>query len=139
VLFCFPFLFSFSRSDRFLFSAFLQIRGFQNSNRVISPEMLGNIRETVVKGFLLLSAWAARIKEQAAWKYSEPCSEQKYRSLGGKGGLSKEYEYVVRYNYSAEELEILIEVIGLLKGSVSIHVSDMSSYCLICVLAFFFV
>jgi cytoplasmic FMR1 interacting protein len=63
-----------------------------------------------------LAYWAAKIKEQCAWKYSRPTEEKAYRAAGGKGGYGQEYEKVVKFNYSTEELEALIDVIGMLKG-----------------------
>ena len=99
------------------FTAMLnEVKGDQAANKVITPEMLTHVRETVVTGLRKLSHWSGRIKEQSAWKYSKPIDDQKYRELGGKGGPGQEYEKVVKYNYTPDELEALIDIIGMLKG-----------------------
>jgi hypothetical protein len=40
-----------------------------------SRDIKGNMYDTVVEGFQLLSRWTGRIWEQCAWKFSRPCKE----------------------------------------------------------------
>ena len=63
-----------------------------------------------------LAQWSAKIKEQSAWKYSKPCDNDEYKKAGGRGEPGHEYEKVIRYNYSNDEMFALIDVIGMIKG-----------------------
>ena len=60
---------------------------------------------------------------QAAWKYARP------NRSNGDGAT--EYELAVRYNYTAEEKDALIELISMLKSLESLLLGASSELCLV--------
>ena len=87
--------------------------------------MLFPIFTLVLDGVKLLNTWSAAIIEQSAYKYHNPISDEEYKAKGGKNTEYREYEKVVRYNYSPEELYALVDVVGMVKGWV--HASVLLS------------
>lgn len=62
-------------------------------------------------GLRLLQRWACVVLECVAWKHTHPCSPAVFRKAGGDTkGKGMEYERVVRYNWSPNELSALVEV-----------------------------
>ncbi|VFQ78892.1 unnamed protein product [Cuscuta campestris] len=85
----------------------------------------GNMYDVVVEGFQLLSTWTARIWEQSAWKFSHPCKDPVSKDLHEPAGSFSDYEKVVRFNYSAEERKVLIELVSYIKSIGSmLHKAD---------------
>jgi len=72
--------------------------------------------DTVLTGFRLLTEWCSAVREQTAYKYLNPCSNEVYEAQGGKGGKAKTYEQATRFNYNNEDKYTLVEVIGMIKG-----------------------
>ena len=100
-----------------LFSQMINdIEARQQSNRTITLDMMETIVNTITDGLKLLCLLSAKVLEQAAWKYARACSRDDYVARGGKSGPGKEYEQVVRFNYSAEDLNALIEGIAMIKS-----------------------
>lgn len=65
----------------------------------------------VMVGLRLLQRWCCVVLECVAWKQTHPCSEEAFRRAGGDcKGKGMEYERVLRYNWSANELSALVEV-----------------------------
>src|SRR4051812_28094360 len=52
-----------------------EIQAFTAAKRIITPKMLTNLFESVVRGLKLLGSWSAKISEQSAFKYSKPKSD----------------------------------------------------------------
>jgi cytoplasmic FMR1 interacting protein len=99
------------------FTALLnEVQAYTQAKRIITPKMLTQVFNQVLAGLRLLSEWSSKIKEQAAFKYSKPKSDDEYKRAGGAGGKGHEYEKAVKYNYTPEELYALIDVIGMVKG-----------------------
>lgn len=111
------------------FAALLnETKAYQASEKQITPQMLDKILATVLGGLKLVAQWSARVLNQCAWKYANPCPRDKYLQLAGKAaeagatgtshsaGVADEYEQAVRYNYSAKELYCLVDVISMIKG-----------------------
>ncbi|CAM9248489.1 unnamed protein product, partial [Hapterophycus canaliculatus] len=83
----------------------------------------GNVRiaaklsRLVLVGLRLLQRWSCIVLECMAWKYTHPCSTAAFKSAGGDPkGKGMEYERVVRYNWSANELSAVVEVITMTKS-----------------------
>lgn len=91
------------------------VKSYQSTNRAIT-QLLPTIFKQVLTGLKLLNSWSAKVIEQSAWKYENPINEEEYKRQNGKHGENKEYEKVVRFNYSPEELYALVDVIGMIKG-----------------------
>ncbi|VAI09807.1 unnamed protein product [Triticum turgidum subsp. durum] len=81
-----------------------------------SRDIKGNMYDTVVEGFQLLSRWTGRIWEQCAWKFSRPCKEPPMSDSHQDSATFFDYEKVVRWNYTAEERRALLELIGYIKS-----------------------
>uniref|UniRef100_A0ACD5WRT9 Uncharacterized protein n=1 Tax=Avena sativa TaxID=4498 RepID=A0ACD5WRT9_AVESA len=81
-----------------------------------SRDIKGNMYDTVVEGFQLLSRWTGRIWEQCAWKFSRPCKEPPISDSQQDSTTFFDYEKVVRWNYTAEERRALLELIGYIKS-----------------------
>ncbi|CAM0870705.1 unnamed protein product [Alopecurus aequalis] len=81
-----------------------------------SRDIKGNMYDTVVEGFQLLSRWTGRIWEQCAWKFSRPCKEPPVSDSQQDSTTFFDYEKVVRWNYTAEERRALLELIGYIKS-----------------------
>ncbi|KAF7045827.1 hypothetical protein CFC21_054895 [Triticum aestivum] len=81
-----------------------------------SRDIKGNMYDTVVEGFQLLSRWTGRIWEQCAWKFSRPCKEPPISDSQQDSATFFDYEKVVRWNYTAEERRALLELIGYIKS-----------------------
>lgn len=68
-----------------------------------------NVFNVVLQGVQLMSDFTSRILQQAAWKYSNP-------NMDPTIDTEIDYERAIRYNYTAEELSALVEVIAMVKG-----------------------
>jgi cytoplasmic FMR1 interacting protein len=64
---------------------------------------------TVLQGVQLMSDWAGRILQQAAWKYANPNMDKSIQT-------EIDYERAIKYNYKSEERSALVEVIAMCKG-----------------------
>jgi cytoplasmic FMR1 interacting protein len=109
-----------------------EIKAFQTSKVVITPELHKKVFDTVLKGFRHLSSWSSKIREQSAWKFAHPVTEDEFKKAvaegkvpkvgsgqggqEGKGGNYANYAKVVQLNYSQEDLGVLIDVISMIKG-----------------------
>jgi cytoplasmic FMR1 interacting protein len=62
-----------------------------------------------LEGLTLLGDWSGRVQRQSAWKYAHPINDPSIADM-------VEYEAVVRRNYSENELRVLLELIGIVKG-----------------------
>eukprot|EP00456_Euglypha_rotunda_P049447 TRINITY_DN3965_c0_g1_i3.p1 TRINITY_DN3965_c0_g1~~TRINITY_DN3965_c0_g1_i3.p1 ORF type:complete len:407 (+),score=77.54 TRINITY_DN3965_c0_g1_i3:169-1221(+) len=92
------------------------IQSHQKKNVPIPAALLNDVFTITLEAFRLLSSWSAMIKNNSAWKYAHPITPEEYKKTPGKGTPSAEYEKVVRFNYTEDELYALIDVIGMLKG-----------------------
>lgn len=73
----------------------------------------GKVSRLVLAGLRLLQCWSCVVLECMAWKHTHPCSQAAFLQAGGDPkGKGMEYERVVRYNWSANELSALVEVGG---------------------------
>lgn len=62
-------------------------------------------------GLRLLQRWSCIVLECMAWKHTHPCSPAAFKRAGGNPkGKGADYEKVVRYNWSANELSAVVEV-----------------------------
>ncbi|XP_049848637.1 protein pirA-like [Schistocerca gregaria] len=85
--------------------------------------LASQVYDVVLRGMRLLSEWTAKILWQSAWKYAHPNRE-------GGDEKTTEYERAVRYNYTPEEKEALIELVSILKSLESIMVCASSKLSL---------
>ncbi|CAM9320569.1 unnamed protein product, partial [Laminaria digitata] len=83
----------------------------------------GNVRiaakvsRLVQVGLRLLQRWSCVVLECMAWKHTHPCSQEAFLRAGGDSkGKGMDYERVVRYNWSANELSAIVEVITMTKS-----------------------
>ena len=159
------------------FAAMLnEVKAFQATQKQITPKMLERVFVAILHGLRTVSQWNARIRNQCAWKYANPCPRDQYMQLSGKaaaaaaatassGGSSsssssssssttsssaaaaggappaterkttsgpmgagksngEEYEQAVRYNYTPQELHVLIDVLGMIKGIGSVMLEN---------------
>ena len=63
-----------------------------------------------------MSSWSAKVIEQSAWRYNKPCTDADYKAQGGLPTTGKDYDQVVRYNYTNEDMHVLVDVVGMIKG-----------------------
>ncbi|KAL6525143.1 hypothetical protein OROMI_030736 [Orobanche minor] len=91
------------------------LRSMDGADMEWAKEVKGIVYDMVVEGFQLLSRWTARIWEQCAWKFSRPCKDPISAESHGISSFS-DYEKVVRYNYSAEERKVMVEIVSYIKG-----------------------
>ncbi|KAI8914667.1 cytoplasmic fragile-X interacting family-domain-containing protein [Gorgonomyces haynaldii] len=69
------------------------------------------VYEIVLRALKCLSLFSMNIKEQTAFKFTHP-----FTSQDPKYAETSNYEMAVKYNYSQEELLILIEMISMIKN-----------------------
>lgn len=79
-------------------------------------EVKGNMYDTIVEGFQLLSRWTGRVWEQCAWKFSRPWKEAVHAE-SQKTTTFSDYEKVVRLNYTGEDRKALVELVGYIKST----------------------
>ncbi|KAL5699020.1 hypothetical protein ACHQM5_029980 [Ranunculus cassubicifolius] len=79
-------------------------------------EVKGNMYDTVVEGFQLLSRWSGRVWEQCAWKFSRPCKDAIHDESQDTPASFSDYEKVVRLNYNAEDRKALVELVSYIKS-----------------------
>eukprot|EP00954_Amorphochlora_amoebiformis_P005293 417356-Amorphochlora_amoeboformis.AAC.2 len=92
------------------------IKGQTNFTERIDEKLCAKTFNTLKEGLALLSKWNSQIRMQAAYKCAHPIGDEKYKAAGGTGQKGHEYERVVRFAYTKEELSTLVDVIGMLKG-----------------------
>lgn len=80
-------------------------------------EVKGNMYDTVVEGFQLLSRWTGRVWEQCAWKFSRPWKDAVHAESQNATVAFSDYEKVVRLNYTAEDRKALVELVGYIKST----------------------
>jgi hypothetical protein len=64
-----------SSIDIVLYFQMIILKSSDGADNDWSRDIKGNMYDTVVEGFQLLSRWTGRIWEQCAWKFSRPCKE----------------------------------------------------------------
>ncbi|KAJ3433774.1 cytoplasmic fmr1-interacting protein-related [Anaeramoeba flamelloides] len=109
------------------FSHMLNVVRVQRAQKEeISTEQHDEIIALIRRGFRLISLWSTKVIEQLAWKYTHPTQDP---------NLPKEvtgYEKVVKYNYTDEEKEALVEFISMIKGvSALMKKSEVNLYPII--------
>jgi cytoplasmic FMR1 interacting protein len=86
---------------------------------VPDPPVLDTMFATVMSVLRTCADWTSRVWMQTAFKYAHPISDAQYAAKSGStepASMQNVYDKVVRYNYSPEELYVLIDVIGMIKG-----------------------
>ena len=99
------------------------------SDEVTSAEIVESTRQfydLVREGVSYVSSWTCRILEMSAWKFQHPADEATMKQRGWEPNQSSTssdsetheifFEKVVRYNYSDEELSVLVDVISMIKS-----------------------
>ena len=74
------------------------------------------VYQIVFSGLRLLASWKELVLAQAAYKYSKPAPTQSLPDSAKLEDPGIEYERVVRYNYTKAELNVLIDVVSLIKS-----------------------
>eukprot|EP00471_Norrisiella_sphaerica_P011983 CAMPEP_0184501642 /NCGR_PEP_ID=MMETSP0113_2-20130426/48214_1 /TAXON_ID=91329 /ORGANISM="Norrisiella sphaerica, Strain BC52" /LENGTH=1294 /DNA_ID=CAMNT_0026890469 /DNA_START=114 /DNA_END=3998 /DNA_ORIENTATION=- len=92
------------------------IKSRPNYSGNLKLELCTETYNTVLEGLHLVASWNKAIRMQSAYKCAFPVDSKTYTAKGGTGGKGNEYEKVVRYAYTDEELSILVDVIGMVKG-----------------------
>ena len=117
-----------------------QINTHITGNRPIPAVLLQSFYNALLTNLRLLSQWNAKIQECNAYKYAKPVSNEQYAAIkakeqgeAGAGGVGaaphppstpnsasktegSEYEKAIKYNYSAEDLYALLDIMGMVKG-----------------------
>lgn len=82
-----------------------------------SREVYGLIRS----GFDRLCDWASVLAQSIAWKYTHPASDEELARLKvidlNTPGI--QYERVLRYNFSEQELSVIVDVVSMIKSLAS--------------------
>lgn len=74
-------------------------------------KIAAKVSKLVLLGLHLLQRWSCVVLECVAWKQTHPCAQATFEAAGGDpNGKGMEYERVVRYNWSPQELSALVEV-----------------------------
>jgi len=89
---------------------------------------------------MLLRDWNCLVQQSSAWKYTHPAEDELVEARGGdasnlekaangenenntteerKEKMGWQYERVIKYNYSKEELSVLVDVISMIKSLAS--------------------
>lgn len=77
----------------------------------VNVRIAAKVSRLVQVGLRLLQRWSCVVLECMAWKHTHPCSQEAFLRAGGDSkGKGMEYERVVRYNWSANELSAIVEV-----------------------------
>lgn len=77
----------------------------------VNVRIAAKVSRLVQVGLRLLQRWSCVVLECMAWKHTHPCSQESFLRAGGDlKGKGMEYERVVRYNWSANELSAIVEV-----------------------------
>ena len=80
-------------------------------------ELSKSIYDIVVDGLRLINGWKTEIIGQLAGKYQSPVDRSILDSLGAKSdNPGIEYERVLRYNYTPEELSCVVDTIAVIKS-----------------------
>ena len=83
----------------------------------IDEKVAGEVYGIVKEGLCLCSKWTASILEQVAWKYQYPASQESLADRNVKlDSPGIEYEKAVRWNYSKEELSVLVDCVSIVKA-----------------------
>lgn len=86
------------------------------------------VSRLVLVGLRLLQRWSCVVLECMAWKHTHPCSQAAFKRAGGDPlGKGMEYERVVRYNWTSNELSAIVEVSGSESESESGRLSSRGS------------
>lgn len=76
-----------------------------------NTRIAAKVSRLVLVGLRLLQRWSCVVLECMAWKYTHPCSQAAFKRAGGDPlGKGMEYERVVRYNWTNNELSAIVEV-----------------------------
>jgi cytoplasmic FMR1 interacting protein len=84
----------------------------------------GKIYDLAKEGIYLMKEWTCYILEMSAWKFQHPADEATMKNRGwepspeatGSQQQAIFFEKVVRYNYSKEELSVLVDCISMIKS-----------------------
>lgn len=77
----------------------------------LNVRVAAKVSRLVLVGLRLLQRWSCIVLECMAWKQTHPCSQDAFKRAGGDPlGKGMEYERVVRYNWSKQELSAIVEV-----------------------------
>jgi len=77
------------------------------------------VANTVKTGLRLLRDWVTAILDMATWKYTNPATADRLQNVGAKTdkfGQHHQYETVIRYNFTKEELGVLVDCISMIKS-----------------------
>ncbi|KAM0845314.1 hypothetical protein ACQ4PT_056472 [Festuca glaucescens] len=88
-----------------------------------SRDIKGNMYDTVVEGFQLLSRWTGRIWEQCAWKFSRPCKEPPVSDSQQDSTTFFDYEKV--QDFVQDKLDTMLHTTFRKKKDLSRILSDM--------------
>mmetsp|Transcript_10780 Transcript_10780/g.22130 ORF Transcript_10780/g.22130 Transcript_10780/m.22130 type:complete len:1377 (+) Transcript_10780:38-4168(+) len=84
----------------------------------------GKIYKLAKEGLHLMKSWTCYILEMSAWKFQHPADDATMKKRGwepnteltGNQQQAVFFEKVVRYNYSKEELSVLVDCISMIKS-----------------------
>jgi cytoplasmic FMR1 interacting protein len=85
----------------------------------LDNDYLANVAQTTKEGLRLLRDWVTCVLDMATWKYTNPASLDRLNTVGakkGKDGQFHQYEMVMRYNFTKEELSVLVDCISMIKS-----------------------
>lgn len=89
------------------------VESFVSLGRPVPVEMASQIKTVIMQGIILLADWSEMVLKLAAYKYSRPCQVE-------EGDQAIPYEMAVLLNYSDQEKNVLVDMIGYIKGLSSI-------------------
>eukprot|EP01043_Picozoa_sp_COSAG02_P068535 COSAG02_NODE_11418_length_1728_cov_1.585021_1_plen_481_part_01 len=93
------------------------INKFVDLGRPVPLPMAREMHEVMMGGVRYLTDWSEMVLKLAAYKYARP--RQNYENKEGEADPNA-YELAVRLNYSAEEKNEVVDMIGYIKGLASI-------------------
>jgi cytoplasmic FMR1 interacting protein len=94
-----------------------EVKALHPGEAEIDEQVASDVYHIVKEGLCLCSKWTASILEQVAWKYQYPASQESLTDRNVElDSPGIEYEKAVRYNYSKEELSVLVDCVSIVKA-----------------------
>jgi cytoplasmic FMR1 interacting protein len=104
----------------------IQNSPFRKETSPQSVQFAREVYELLKSGFDRLSDWASVLAISVAWKYTHPASDDDLakRKVYDLTTAGIQYERTVRYNFSDQELSVVVDVVAMIKSLASM-MTDM--------------
>jgi cytoplasmic FMR1 interacting protein len=96
----------------------LRVYPFDKIYSQVSIDVAKDAYEVSLAAMRAIADWTTRLFEMISWKYAHPVALKYLEGLGiaTATGEGLEYEQVIRYNLSKEEICVIVDVVSLIKS-----------------------